>query len=97
MRELLQQLIADSLGTPPPPHTRREVHLPALPGKAMAVVGMRRSGKTTFLWQCMADRLAAGTPREALLYLNFEDERLVDLQTTSAWSIPAKCIPSIRA
>ena len=80
MRELLQQLIADSLGAPPPPHTRREVHLPALPGKAMAVVGMRRSGKTTFLWQCMADRLAAGTPREALLYLNFEDERLVDLQ-----------------
>ena len=80
MRELLQQLIADSLGTPPPPYTRRDVHLPALPGKAVAVVGMRRSGKTTFLWQCMADRLAAGTPREALLYLNFEDERLVDLQ-----------------
>ena len=80
MRELLQQLIADSLGTPAPPYTRRDVHLPAVPRKAVAVVGMRRSGKTTFLWQCMADRLAAGTPREALLYLNFEDERLVDLQ-----------------
>lgn len=80
MRELLQQLIADSLGTPAPPYTRRDVHLPAVPRKAVAVVGMRRSGKTTFLWQCMADRLAAGAPREALLYLNFEDERLVDLQ-----------------
>ena len=43
---------------------------------------MRRSGKTTFLWQCLADRLAAGAPCEALLYLNFEDERLVDLQAT---------------
>ena len=41
---------------------------------------MRRSGKTTFLWQCLADRLTAGAPREALLYLNFEDERLADLQ-----------------
>ena len=80
MRELLQQLIADSLGTPAPPYTRRDVHLPAVPRKAVAVVGMRRSGKTTFLWQCIADRLAAGAPREALLYLNFEDERLVDLQ-----------------
>ena len=55
MRELLRQLIADSLGTPAPPYTRRDVHLPAVPCKAVAVVGMRRSGKTTFLWQCMAD------------------------------------------
>jgi hypothetical protein len=45
----------------------------------MAVVGMRRSGKTTFLWQCLADRLAAGVPREALVYVNFEDERLVGM------------------
>jgi len=46
------------------------------------VIGMRRSGKTTFLWQCLADRLAAGTPRTALLYLNFEDERLAGLRAT---------------
>ena len=56
--------------------TRREVHLPEVPGKALAVVGMRRSGKTTFLWQCMADQLTAGVPRETLLYFNFEDDRL---------------------
>lgn len=70
------RLIADSLGMPIPVHTRRDVRLPGITGKAMAVVGMRRSGKTTFLWQCLADRIAAGVPREALLYLNFEDERL---------------------
>ena len=45
----------------------------------MAVIGMRRSGKTTFLWQCLADRLKAGTPRDALLYFNFEDERLAEI------------------
>lgn len=82
MLEILQQLIADSLATPVPVHTRRDTRLPAVPGKALAVIGMRRSGKTTFLWQCVADRLAAGTPREALLYLNFEDERLGDWQAT---------------
>lgn len=80
MLEILHLLITDSLATPIPVHTRRDARLPAVPGKALAVIGMRRSGKTTFLWQCMADRLAAGTPREALLYLNFEDERLGDLQ-----------------
>lgn len=80
MRELLRQLIIDSLAAPVPAHTRRDARLPAIPGKAIAAVGMRRSGKTTFLWQCLADRLAAGEPREALLTLNFEDERLAGLQ-----------------
>lgn len=82
MRELLQQLIADSLAASIPAYTKRDAHHPQVPGKALAVIGMRRSGKTTFLWQCLAERLAAGSPREALLYLNFEDERLVDLQAT---------------
>lgn len=82
MRDLLQQLIADSLARPLPLYTRRDARIPAIPGKAVAVIGMRRSGKTTFLWQCLADRLIAGSPREALLYLNFEDERLVGLQAT---------------
>lgn len=82
MRDLLQQLIADSLAAPPLSFTRRDAYLPAIPGKAIAVVGMRRSGKTTFLWQCLSDRLQAGAQRAALLYLNFEDERLVGLQAT---------------
>lgn len=80
MRELLRQLVANSLAASVPAHTRRDARLPAVPGKAVAIIGMRRSGKTTFLWQCVADRLAAGTPRAALLYLNLEDERLADLQ-----------------
>ncbi len=83
MRELLQQMIADSLSAPVPPFTRRDVYLPRVPGKALAVIGMRRSGKTTFLWQCLADRLAAGAPRPALLYLNFEDERLSGMEASN--------------
>jgi hypothetical protein len=71
-----------TLALPPPSFTRRDAYLPAIPGKAIAVVGMRRSGKTTFLWQCLSDRLQAGAAREAQLYLNFEDERLVGLQAT---------------
>ena len=74
IQSLLRQKINDSLAAPLPTLTRRQISLPQIPGKALAVIGMRRSGKTSFLWQCLADRLAAGTPREALLYFNFEDE-----------------------
>ncbi len=80
MQEILHQLIVDSLHTGIPSFTRRDARLPNIANKAHAVIGMRRSGKTTFLWQCLADRMEAGTPREALLYLNFEDERLAGLK-----------------
>lgn len=82
MRELIRQKIVDSLASAPRPFTRRDVHLPAVPRKAIAVIGMRRSGKTTLLGQILADRLAAGTPREGLLYFSFEDERLAGLGAT---------------
>jgi hypothetical protein len=73
---VLRQRISDALTAPVPVFTKRDIRLPQVTGKAHAVIGMRRSGKSTFLWQCLAERLAAGTPREALLYLNLEDERL---------------------
>jgi predicted AAA+ superfamily ATPase len=37
---------------------------------------MRRSGKSSFLWQCLDDRIKAGAPRESQVLLNFEDERI---------------------
>jgi predicted AAA+ superfamily ATPase len=79
MNQVIRQKITDALAAPVPTHTRRDVHLPGIKGKVMAVIGMRRSGKTTFLWQCLADRLKFGTPRDALLYFNFEDERLAEM------------------
>lgn len=73
------QKIVEGLSAPLRDLTVRDVHLPRVPGKALAVIGMRRSGKTSFLWQCLRERVAAGVPREALLYFNFEDERLAGL------------------
>ncbi len=72
MREIIRLKIADSLAAQPPRLTRRDVHVPLVKGRAVAVIGPRRAGKTTLLWQVLTDRLAAGTPREALLYFNFE-------------------------
>lgn len=78
-REIIRQKIVDALATPAPALTRRDVRLPAVPRKALAVIGMRRAGKTTFLWQLLADRLAKGTGRQGLLYFSFEDERLAGM------------------
>lgn len=80
LRETLKRKLADALVAPPPPLTRREIRLPKVPGKAMAVIGMRRSGKSSFLWQCLGDLLEAGEPRESLVYLNFEDDRLEGME-----------------
>lgn len=80
-RDALYQKMREGLAVPPPAATRRDIRLPRTPHKAMAVIGMRRAGKTTFLRQCMADRLAAGAPRESLLYLHLEDDRLAGMRT----------------
>lgn len=76
---VIRQKVVDSLASQVPSYTRRDVHLPSIKGKSIAVIGMRRSGKTTFLWQCLEARLKSGVPREALLYFNFEDERLAEM------------------
>jgi len=81
MRAIIRQKIVDSLASPVPVFTPRDVRLPRIPGKATAVIGMRRTGKTTFLWQVLAERLKHGTARQGLLYFNFEDERLAGLSS----------------
>lgn len=79
MRDLIRRKIVDALVEPIRKLTRRDVHIPAIANKAIAVIGMRRAGKTTFLWQILQNRLAGGTQREGLLYFGFEDERLAGM------------------
>ena len=82
IRKTLIQKLNDALVAELPELTRREIRLPSMPGKAIAVIGMRRSGKTCFLSQCMGDLLAEGAPRESLLLLNFEDDRLAGMDAS---------------
>ena len=79
LRPIIRQKILDAEAAPIPVFTRRDIHVPGIPNKAIAVIGMRRTGKTTFLWQVLSDRVAAGTPRAGILYFNFDDERLAEL------------------
>ncbi len=78
-RAVIRQKIIDAQAQALPVLTRRDCWLPKVKGKATAVIGMRRAGKTSLLWQILTDRHAGGTPREGLLYFSFEDERLADM------------------
>ena len=85
---MLRLKLAEAISAPAPGLTQRDVHLPKVPGKAMAIIGVRRCGKTTYLWQCLAERLAVNTPREALPLLGLEDDRLAGLQVADlAWLV----------
>jgi len=97
--DLLRLKLAESLAVQPPALTRRDVRLPGIQGKAFAVIGVRRGGKTSFLAQCRADRLAAGSPAEAQLLVSLEDERLAGLTVADlGWMLDehARQFPDLR-
>ncbi len=80
LKQVLTEKLADSLTEPLADFTPRSVcGEVGLPGKATAVIGVRRAGKTTFLHQLRRERLEQGAKRDQLPYINFEDERLADL------------------
>lgn len=56
----------------------RECQFPAIEGKIKVAIGMRRVGKTYFLFQTIRELLnQAQVPMRQILYLNFEDDRLL--------------------
>ncbi len=48
--------------------------------KIKVIIGPRRAGKTYFLFQIMDQLKNEGILEEQILYINFEDERLVDIE-----------------
>ena len=79
MRSIIRQRLADAVSMDIPPLVERECRLPEIPNKVFAIIGMRRAGKTYFLYQIMSHCLAQGIDRSRLIYINFEDERLADM------------------
>lgn len=79
-KQVFREMLADSARRPLPEFTPRRVHgRVRMAGKVTAVAGMRRVGKTTFLHQLRAERIARGVAKERLPYVSFEDERLAGL------------------
>ena len=81
IRQALSDQLTRSCHESPPPFTpRRVAGSYRFPGKATAVLGARRAGKTTFLHQVRAERIAAGASLDRAPYISFEDERITGLE-----------------
>ncbi|HOO57249.1 MAG TPA: ATP-binding protein [bacterium] len=61
----------------------RRINVKTAPGKATVCIGVRRSGKSTYMFQIMQALMDKGVPRENILYLNFFDDRLHNLRHDS--------------
>jgi uncharacterized protein len=58
----------------------RHLQVEPINGKATICIGVRRSGKSTFLFQTMQQLIDSGVSRQNILYINFFDDRLHNLQ-----------------
>jgi predicted AAA+ superfamily ATPase len=58
----------------------RRLKIETVSGKATICIGVRRSGKSTLMFQLIQQLLERGIPRQNILYLNFFDDRLHKLQ-----------------
>jgi hypothetical protein len=101
LRDALAEVLAVSLDGPLPDGTPRRVFgAVRIPGKTTAVLGVRRAGKTIFVHQLRRERLAAGTPRALLPYVNFEDERLAGMDAAHLGVLVEELgrrVPDVRA
>ncbi|MBN1279838.1 MAG: ATP-binding protein [Chlorobiaceae bacterium] len=79
-KETLKTIIRDFHVSPLPTLNRRSRQIPVDTNKIIMLVGVRRSGKTSLLFNIISDLLQKGIPITTVLYINFEDERL-DLKT----------------
>jgi len=79
MKAIIQNQLIDSVNKEIPQFIEREIDLFEIPNKAYSIIGMRRTGKTYFLYQEIVKHLKNGIDRSRLIYLNFEDERLIDI------------------
>ena len=83
MIDILKEMILDFEEAPLAIGTARRVKVTPQPGKATVCIGVRRSGKSTFMFQLMQRLVDSGVSRQNILYLNFFDDRLHNLQHSS--------------
>lgn len=88
LKNTLRELFSDFYENPFPEMTRRRIEIPEVPRCATVIMGMRRTGKTFLLYQRMNELLASGVPKDRMLYVNFEDDRLMGMTADDLRYIP---------
>ena len=71
MIKVLQEIILDSQDIEIFSGVPRRLDVTSMPGKATVCIGVRRSGKSTFMSQLIQKLLGQGVSCQNILYLNF--------------------------
>jgi hypothetical protein len=79
MKEAFKKIITDFHERKLPQTVPREIRIPLDPGKIVSLVGVRRSGKTSIIYQ-LIEKLRESHDPTRVVYINFEDDRLYPLQ-----------------
>ncbi len=85
MKEVFKEIIRKFHSSEIPFPVSRDLDFPSLPHgvrKAWVFIGMRRSGKTYTLYQIMRSLLSQDIDLTKIVYINFEDDRLCDMQVS---------------
>lgn len=76
LHDILKALILDFQEARLPAGVPRRLRVETVAGKAAVCIGVRRSGKSTYLYQLIERLAARGVSRRNVLYLNLFDDRL---------------------
>jgi len=79
MKDQIKQLLSDFYKNELPKIINRDLEVDLESGQIVSILGSRRSGKTYFLYQIIQEILHKGVLKEQIVFINFEDERLVDI------------------
>jgi len=77
-REEITEYLIDFQKKELPELTKREIEVKESK-MIKSIIGPRRAGKTYFFYQKIEKLIDSGTKKENILYLNFEDPRLIDV------------------
>ncbi|MBS0421831.1 MAG: ATP-binding protein [Proteobacteria bacterium] len=80
-KEALKYVLTENTARKFPVTVPRTLELPLNTTKITTLVGIRRSGKTYILYDTMRRLEAGGVDRRQMIFLNFEDDRLMPLKS----------------
>ncbi len=80
-KELFKSLISLAHSELPFGRIKRDIELPIDSGSIITVPGVRRAGKSSCLMIVANQLLSKGINKENILWINFDDERLIDCTT----------------
>lgn len=86
-KEIFKFLIKEFHTQSLPPVIKRELEIPLFSNKIITIYGPRRSGKSFYFFSLTQKLIKQDIPKERILFLNFEDDRILPLSNKELYLI----------